>query len=103
VGVLVLGPVLGSDWLPRVPAVRERALVLAAPGLLLLLLAAVAWRAESGYGSEYFEDLNLWWGDPAADLPRAALVAVAYGLPLLGAALLLARNPMPRAGTEKRR
>ncbi|HET6697730.1 MAG TPA: cytochrome c oxidase assembly protein [Nocardioidaceae bacterium] len=102
VGVLVLGPVLGSDWLPRVPAVRERALVLAASGALLVLLAGVAWRAESGYGSEYFEDLNLWWGDPAADLPRAALVAVAYGLPLLGAALLLARNPMPRAGTEKR-
>jgi putative copper resistance protein D len=102
VGVLVLGPVLGSDWLPRVPTVRERALVLAASGALLVLLAGVAWRAESGYGSEYFEDLNLWWGDPAADLPRAALVAVAYGLPLLGAALLLARNPMPRAGTEER-
>lgn len=95
VGMVTFGAVLGADWLPVTRSSDDRAVLLLIPVAVLVLLAFFLWRAETGYGQQWFDDLSLWWSDTAADRDQAALVALAFTLPLLAVAVRLARRRVP--------
>jgi cytochrome c oxidase assembly factor CtaG/putative copper export protein len=95
IGILMFRAVLVQDGATRARSRGDRAVTLQALAGLLVLFAFLVWRTEVGYGSTWFENLNLWWDDPASDHRTTALVMLGFAASLLALSIKLARKPLP--------
>jgi cytochrome c oxidase assembly factor CtaG len=96
VGMLLFRALLGQDGATVTRSAADRAVSLAVVSGLLVVMAFMVWRAQAGYGSAWFADLNLWWAEPEADRRNTAVVMVGFAAPMLAIAVHLVRRPTLR-------